>query len=70
MLSCDGDDYLVPIELVDKFNELEAIICEGETDDEDFYAICSEFDDKFTQYNLEGKLYGDTPLFVAKEIFE
>jgi hypothetical protein len=68
--NCEGTDYLIPVELVEEFDQLESFICDGANEETDEYPmICQEFDDKFSKYNLEGFL-SSTALFVAKEIFE
>ena len=67
--SCSGEDYLVPVELLDEFDRL-ARLLEVESYSYEYYHACKNFDDTFGIYNLEGKLYGDTPLFVTKETFE
>lgn len=69
--SCSGEEYLVPAELVEDFDRMADYIDENDSsDDPDYDSFCSEFDDKFGKYNLEGRLWGETALFVAQEIFE
>lgn len=54
--SIDGDNYLIPADLVELFDSMEHRLMDSVDDVDEFYAICQEFDEQFSQYKIEGNI--------------
>lgn len=53
----DGDDYLIPVDLIDEFDELESIINGAEQETDVWCDAIDKFIDKFSIYVVESEQF-------------
>lgn len=61
----DGGNYIVPIELVDDFENTSRLMEDLEPESDEWYDACEGFDSRFEAFNVEGRL-GFIPFFVEE----
>lgn len=66
---CNGKRYLVPVTLIDRFDELSKAIDEYDSNTADFFAVCDVMRNDFKKYIMEGDIF-DVCLFVYSKTFD
>ena len=53
----EDDDYLIPVDLIDEFDRMNADFYDLSEHSEEWYAACEVWDDKFSKYIVDGKQF-------------
>lgn len=53
----EGDDYLIPVDLIDDFDDLQFKIDDLDPETDEWYSVVNEFVDKFGVYVVEGNQF-------------